>query len=165
MKNKSVVHWICIIVIGFSPPPPLQLRTDAEKRTLLAESGLSWDSEDPKQAQRQSLGGGGLYDTGSLKAEPANKWKKARPAGEGPEAGRGELRRPQTLGQSNMLKRPGRNPPVGVTAPITHTAPSGLKGAGERRDTQTHGRPAGRERYTEGEIYADCRAERVYLES
>ncbi|CAL8250137.1 unnamed protein product [Arctogadus glacialis] len=142
-NTSPVLNSLPTTPIGSRRNSGVVLRTDAEKRTLLAESGLSWDSEDPKQGQRQSLGGGGLYDTGSLKAEPAHKWKKARPAGEGPEAGRGELRRPQTLGQSNMLKRPGRNPPVGVTAPITHTAPSGLKGAGT---VKSEGKPVDKSR-------------------
>lgn len=105
------------------------MRTDAEKR--LVESGLSWDSDDTKPS-RKSLGSN-VYDTGSLKSEPANKWKKARPQGDGIEGSRGELKKPQTLGQGNVLKK-GRNPPVGVTSPITHTSQSGLKVAGEWRN-------------------------------
>ncbi|KAM6977022.1 neuron navigator 1-like isoform 3-T3 [Aplochiton taeniatus] len=102
----------------------VQLRTDAEKRSLV-ESGLSWDSDDAKPGRKSQ--GGGVYDTGSLKTESANRWKKTRPQGEGLEGSKGELRKPQALGQSHALKKAGRNPPVGVTSPITHTPQSGLK--------------------------------------
>ncbi|CAL8366991.1 unnamed protein product [Lota lota] len=129
-NTSPVLNSLPTTPIGSRRNSGVVLHTDAEKRSLLVDSGMSWDSEDPKKQGRQSLGGGGLYDTGSLKTESASKWKKARPPGEGPEVGRGELRKPQTLGQSNMLKRPGRNPPVGVTSPITHTSQSGLKVAG-----------------------------------
>lgn len=95
------------------------------------ESGLSWDSEDTKPSRISQ--GSGFYDTGSLKSESANKWKKTRTQGEGLEGGKGELRKPQSLGQGNMLKK-GRNPPVGVTSPITHTSQSGLKVAGKWRN-------------------------------
>lgn len=107
------------------------MRTDAEKRSLV-ESGLSWDSDDSKPDRKSHSGS--IYDTGSLKSESANKWKKTRTQGEGQEGGRGELKKPQTLGPGNMLKK-GRNPPVGVTSPITHTSQSGLRVAGERRNT------------------------------
>lgn len=110
------------------------MRTDAEKRSLV-ESGLSWDTDDTKPSRKSQ--GGGVYDTGSLKSESANKWKKTRTQGEGLEGGKGELKKPQTLGHGNMLKK-GRNPPVGVTSPITHTSQSGLKVAGEWRNTHTH---------------------------
>uniref|UniRef100_A0A3B3ZF88 Neuron navigator 1 n=1 Tax=Periophthalmus magnuspinnatus TaxID=409849 RepID=A0A3B3ZF88_9GOBI len=99
------------------------MRTDAEKRSLV-ESGLSWDADDSKPS-RKSLGSS-IYETGSLKSESAQKWRKSKAPGEGLEGGRGELKKPQALGQGNMLKK-ARNPPVGVTSPITHTAPSGLK--------------------------------------
>ncbi|XP_029361562.1 neuron navigator 1 isoform X2 [Echeneis naucrates] len=102
------------------------MRTDAEKRSLV-ESGLSWDSDDTKPSRKSQ--GSSIYETGSLKSESANKWKKTKPQGEGPEVGKGELKKPQTLGQGNVLKK-GRNPPVGVTSPITHTTQSGLKVAG-----------------------------------
>ncbi|KAM3872366.1 neuron navigator 1-like [Diretmus argenteus] len=113
--------------IGSRRNSAIVLRTDAEKRSLV-ESGLSWDSDDTKPSRKSQ--GGGVYDTGSLKTESANKWKKIRPPGEGLEGGKGELKKPQTLGQSNVLKKGGRNPPVGVTSPITHTTQSGLKVAG-----------------------------------
>lgn len=103
------------------------MRTDAEKRSLV-ESGLSWDTDVTKPGRKSH--GSGVYDTGSLKSESANKWKKTRTQGEGLEGGKGELKKPQTLGHGNVLKK-GRNPPVGVTSPITHTSQSALKVAGE----------------------------------
>ncbi|XP_056240193.1 neuron navigator 1-like isoform X4 [Seriola aureovittata] len=112
--------------IGSRRNSAIVMRTDAEKRSLV-ESGLSWDSDDTKPSRKSQ--GGSIYDTGSLKSESANKWKKTRPQGEGLEGGKGELKKPQTLGQGNVLKK-GRNPPVGVTSPITHTSQSGLKVAG-----------------------------------
>ncbi|KAM9785796.1 neuron navigator 1-like [Neosynchiropus ocellatus] len=109
--------------IGSRRNSAVVMRTDAEKRSLV-ESGLSWDSEESKPG-RKSLGSG-LYDPGSLKSDSANKWKKSRPAREGGEATKGELKKPQTLGHGNALKK-GRTPPVGVTSPITHSAQGGLK--------------------------------------
>ncbi|KAG7519989.1 hypothetical protein JOB18_020670 [Solea senegalensis] len=119
--------------IGSRRNSTIVMRTDAEKRSLV-ESGLSWDSDDTKPGRKSQGGGGGgggggVYDTGSLKSESANKWKKSRPQGEGLDGGRGELRKPQTLGHGNALKK-GKHPPVGVTSPITHTSQSGLKVAG-----------------------------------
>uniref|UniRef100_A0A3Q1FI26 Neuron navigator 1 n=1 Tax=Acanthochromis polyacanthus TaxID=80966 RepID=A0A3Q1FI26_9TELE len=110
--------------IGSRRNSTIVMRTDAEKRSLV-ESGLSWDSDDNNKPSRKSQGSS-VYDTGSLKSEAGNKWKKTRPQGEGLEGGKGELRKPHTLGQGNVLKK-GRNPPVGVTSPITHTSQSGLK--------------------------------------
>ncbi|XP_041945636.1 neuron navigator 1 isoform X2 [Alosa sapidissima] len=102
----------------------VMLRTDAEKRSLV-ESGLAWYSEEGKVARK--LDAGGAYDTGSLKTEPSSRWKKSRPL-EGAahdKAGR-EVKKPQSLGQPGNFKK-GRNPPVGVTSPITHTSQSVLK--------------------------------------
>lgn len=110
------------------------MRTDAEKRSLV-ESGLSWDSDDTKPSRKSQ--GSSVYDTGSLKSESAHKWKKTRPPGDGLQGGKGELKKPQTLGQGNVLKK-GRNPPVGVTSPITHTSQSGLRVAGKWRNTHSH---------------------------
>ncbi|GAA6222723.1 neuron navigator 1-like isoform X4 [Lates japonicus] len=112
--------------IGSRRNSAIVMRTDAEKRSLV-ESGLSWDTDDTKPSRKSQ--GSSVYDTGSLKSESANKWKKTRPQGEGLEGGKGELKKPQTLGQGNVLKK-GRHPPVGVTSPITHTSQSGLKVAG-----------------------------------
>lgn len=112
-----------------SPPfLSLQLRTDAEKRSLV-ESGLSWYSEDGKASHKLD---NCSYDSGSLKTEAPSKWRKKPPSlsedfGVGV---KGELKKPQSLGQPGSFKK-GRNPPVGVTSPITHTSQSMLKVAGE----------------------------------
>ncbi|XP_062397561.1 neuron navigator 1-like [Sardina pilchardus] len=125
--------------IGSRRNSAIVLRTDAEKRSLV-ESGLTWYSEEAK-ALRRSEGG---YDTGSLKTETSgSKWKKSsRVLDDGGGGGgvgggtgvmgvtgvKGELRKPQTLSQhgGGGLKK-GRNPPVGVTSPITHASQSMLK--------------------------------------
>ncbi|XP_010764976.1 neuron navigator 1 isoform X2 [Notothenia coriiceps] len=112
--------------IGSRRNSAIVMRTDAEKRSLV-ESGLSWDADDTKPGRESH--GSSVYDTGSLKSESANKWKKTRTPGEGLEGGKGELKKPHTLGHGHILKK-GRNPPVGVTSPITHTSQSGLKVAG-----------------------------------
>ncbi|KAM8754994.1 neuron navigator 1-like isoform 5-T5 [Acanthopagrus schlegelii] len=125
--------------IGSRRNSAIVMRTDAEKRSLV-ESGLSWDTDDTKPSRKSQ--GSGVYDTGSLKSESANKWKKTRTHGEGLEGGKGELRKPQALGQGNMLKK-GRNPPVGVTSPITHTSQSGLKVAGS---VKSEGKPMDKSR-------------------
>lgn len=107
--------------------PSSQLRTDAEKRSLV-ESGLSWYSEDGKASRKLD---GGSYDTGSLKTETPSKWRKRPPMSTGEDLGcKGELKKPQSLGQPASFKK-ARNPPVGVTSPITHTSQSMLKVAGE----------------------------------
>ncbi|XP_035244951.1 neuron navigator 1 isoform X2 [Anguilla anguilla] len=108
------------------------LRTDAEKRSL-AESGLSWYSEDGRPP-RKGEGGGG-YDTGSLKTESSAKWRKCRPLeGGGEDAeGKAEPKKPQSLGQPGTFKK-SRNPPVGVTSPITHTSHSLLRVAAQKPD-------------------------------
>lgn len=110
----------------FSSSPPLQLRTDAEKRSLV-ESGLSWYSEDGKVSHKLSSS---AYETGSLKTEAPSKWRKKPPSLSEEAAFRGELKKPQSLGHPGAFKK-GRNPPVGVTSPITHTSQTTLKVAGE----------------------------------
>ncbi|RVE70616.1 hypothetical protein OJAV_G00066000 [Oryzias javanicus] len=110
--------------IGSRRSSTIVMRTDAEKRSLV-ESGLSWDSYDNKSGCKSETSGS--YDTRSLKSESGSKWKKTRPQGDKLEGGKGELKRPQTVGLG--LKK-GRNPPVGVTSPITHTSQTGLKVAG-----------------------------------
>ncbi|XP_035864199.1 neuron navigator 1-like isoform X3 [Sander lucioperca] len=127
--------------IGSRRNSAVVMRTDAEKRSLV-ESGLSWDTDDTKPSRKSQ--GSGVYDTGSLKSESANKWKKTRTQGEGLDGGKGELKKPQTLGQGNVLKK-GRNPPVGVTSPITHTSQSGLKVAGT---VKSDGKPMDKSRLT-----------------
>ncbi|XP_029989942.1 neuron navigator 1 isoform X2 [Sphaeramia orbicularis] len=104
------------------------LRTDAEKRSLV-ESGLSWYSEDGKASQKLSCS----YDTGSLKTEAPSKWRKKPPSLSEDSGSKGELKKPQSLGQPGSFKK-GRNPPVGVTSPITHTSQSMLKVAAPKSE-------------------------------
>ncbi|XP_040050420.2 neuron navigator 1 isoform X3 [Gasterosteus aculeatus] len=125
--------------IGSRRNSAIVMRTDAEKRSLV-ESGLSWENEETKPVRKSQ--GGGVYDTGSLKSESANKWKKTRTQAGRLEGGKGELKKPQTLGQGNVLKK-GRNPPVGVTSPITHTSQSGLRVAGT---VKSDGKPVDKSR-------------------
>ncbi|KAJ8360440.1 hypothetical protein SKAU_G00169650 [Synaphobranchus kaupii] len=112
--------------VGSRRNSSIVLRTDAEK------SGLSWYSEDGKPLRK---GEGGGYDTGSLKTESSAKWRKCRPLeGTGEDAeGRAELKKPQSLGQPGTFKK-SRNPPVGVTSPITHTSHSLLRVAAQKTD-------------------------------
>nr|XP_043880802.1 neuron navigator 1 isoform X2 [Solea senegalensis] len=99
------------------------LRTDAEKRSLV-ESGLSWYSEDGKANAKLSSSS---YDTGSLKTEVPSKWRKKPPSLSEVESGsKCEMKKPQGFGQPGSFKK-SRNPPVGVTSPITHTSQSMLK--------------------------------------
>ncbi|XP_051914602.1 neuron navigator 1 isoform X6 [Hippocampus zosterae] len=126
--------------IGSRRNSAIVMRTDAEKRSLV-ESGLSWDSDNSKPS-RKSLGSSN-YDTGSLKSESDNKWKKSRPLMDSHEGGKGELRKPQTLGHGSHALKKGRNPPVGVTSPITHAPQSGLKVAGT---VKTDGKPTDKSR-------------------
>nr|XP_046239025.1 neuron navigator 1 isoform X14 [Scatophagus argus] len=107
----------------------VMLRTDAEKRSLV-ESGLSWYSEDGKASHKLSSGN---YDTGSLKTEAPSKWRKKPPSLSEDSGGKGELKKPQSLGQPGSFKK-GRNPPVGVTSPITHTSQSTLKVAAPKNE-------------------------------
>ncbi|XP_050951819.1 neuron navigator 1 isoform X2 [Labeo rohita] len=115
--------------IGSRRNSAIVLRTDAEKRSLV-ESGLSWYSEEGK-AQCRNEGG---YDTGSLKAESSSKWKKSRSQDD--TGVKGELRKPQTLGHPPSGLKKSRNPPVGVTSPITHTSQSMLKVPGVPKNDQ-----------------------------
>lgn len=61
----------------------------------------------------------------------ASKWRRERAEScdEAP-AKAGELKKPVSLGPPGSLKK-GKTPPVAVTSPITHTAQSTLKVAGE----------------------------------
>ncbi|XP_016322150.1 neuron navigator 1 [Sinocyclocheilus anshuiensis] len=115
--------------IGSRRNSTIVLRTDAEKRSLV-ESGLSWYSEEGK-AQCRNEGG---YNTGSLKAESSSKWKKSRSQDD--TGVKGELRKPQTLGHPPSGLKKSRNPPVGVTSPITHTSQSMLKVPGVPKNDQ-----------------------------
>lgn len=101
-----------------------QLRTDSEKRSL-AESGLSWYGEGEDKAPKKLD-----YESSSLKMEHGSKWRR-EPSEGGDEGSKGgELKKPVSLGTSGSLKK-GKTPPVAVTSPITHTAQSTLKVAGE----------------------------------
>ncbi|KAM8915475.1 neuron navigator 1 isoform 3-T5 [Spinachia spinachia] len=112
--------------LGSRRSSSVMLRTDAEKRCLV-ESGLSWYSEDGHKLDSCS------YDTGSLKTEPPSKWRKKPPSLGEESACKGELRKPQSLGQPGSFKK-GRNPPIGVTSPITHTSQSTLKVAAPKSE-------------------------------
>nr|XP_014343598.1 PREDICTED: neuron navigator 1 isoform X3 [Latimeria chalumnae] len=101
----------------------IALKTDAEKRSLV-ESGLSWYGESEGKALKK-----GEYESGSLKADQGTKWRRERPENL-EESGKGELKKPQSLGQPGSLRK-GKTPPVGVTSPITHTAQNSLKVAGK----------------------------------
>ncbi|XP_068170856.1 neuron navigator 1 isoform X2 [Antennarius striatus] len=107
----------------------VMLRTDAEKRSLV-ESGLSWYSEDGKAGHKLNSCS---YDTGSLKTEAPSKWRKKPPSVSEDSGSRGEVKKPQSLGQPGSFRK-GRNPPVGVTSPITHTSQSMLKVAAPKSE-------------------------------
>ncbi|XP_061687245.1 neuron navigator 1 isoform X2 [Syngnathoides biaculeatus] len=107
----------------------VMLRTDAEKRSLV-ESGLSWYSEDGKAAHKADAG---AYDTGSLKTEAPSKWRKKPPGLSDELSVKVDARKPQSLGAPASFKK-SRNPPVGVTSPITHTSQSMLKVAAAKSD-------------------------------
>ncbi|XP_030584994.1 neuron navigator 1 [Archocentrus centrarchus] len=107
----------------------VMLRTDAEKRSLV-ESGLSWYSEDGKASHKLDSSS---FDSGSLKTEAPSKWRKKPPSLSEDFGGKGELKKPQSLGQPGSFKK-GRNPPVGVTSPITHTSQSMLRVAAPKSE-------------------------------
>ncbi|TRY82190.1 hypothetical protein DNTS_000383, partial [Danionella cerebrum] len=111
--------------IGSRRNSAIVLRTDAEKRSLV-ESGLSWYSEEGKTRSQSER----AFETVSLKEDSSCHWKKNQTQGE--TALKGELRKPQTL--SGLKKS--RNPPVGVTSPITHTSQSLLKVPGAPKNDQ-----------------------------
>uniref|UniRef100_H2LS65 Neuron navigator 1 n=1 Tax=Oryzias latipes TaxID=8090 RepID=H2LS65_ORYLA len=115
--------------LGTRRSSSVMLRTDAEKRSLV-ESGFSWYSEDGKASHKFNSGS---FDSGSLKTEAPSKWRK-KPPSLGEDFGvKGELKKPQSFGQPGSLNR-GRNPPVGVTSPITHTSQSMLKVAAPKSE-------------------------------
>ncbi|XP_036427154.1 neuron navigator 1 isoform X2 [Colossoma macropomum] len=131
LNASSSLNSLPTTPVGSRRNSSVMLRTDAEKRSLV-ESGFAWYSEDSKTLRKAD---DGTYDTGSLKTESTSKYRKSRPAeGTGQEkTGRGELKKPQSLGQPGNYKK-GRNPPVGVTSPITHTSQSVLKVAAPKGD-------------------------------
>ncbi|XP_076870026.1 neuron navigator 1 isoform X3 [Brachyhypopomus gauderio] len=133
LNASSSLNSLPTTPVGSRRNSSIMLRTDAEKRSLV-ESGFAWYSEDSKAMRKSDSG---AYDTGSLKTESSSKYRKSRPA-EGAvqdKAVRGELKKPQCLGQPGGFKK-GRNPPVGVTSPITHTSQSVLKLAAPKGDTK-----------------------------
>ncbi|KAM4794734.1 neuron navigator 1 [Rhinophrynus dorsalis] len=97
----------------------IALRTDSEKRSL-AESGLSWHSEPEERAPRRME-----YDSGSLKSEHgASRWRREK----NDDTPKSEAKKPVTLGQP---LRKGKNPPVGITSPITHSGQINSKAGGK----------------------------------
>lgn len=60
----------------------------------------------------------------------SSKWRRERPESCDDTSKVGELKKPISLGHPGSLKK-GKTPPVAVTSPITHTAQSALKVAGE----------------------------------
>ncbi|XP_066521963.1 neuron navigator 1 isoform X2 [Hoplias malabaricus] len=133
LNASSSLNSLPTTPVGSRRNSSVMLRTDAEKRSLV-ESGFAWYSEDSKTMQKADSG---TYDTGSLKTESSSKYRKIKPAeSSGQEkTGRGELRKPQSLGQSGNFKK-GRNPPIGVTSPITHSSQSVLKVAVPKGDSK-----------------------------
>ncbi|KAM8867598.1 neuron navigator 1 isoform 2-T4 [Synchiropus picturatus] len=115
--------------LGSRRSSSIMLRTDAEKRSLV-ESGLSWYSEESKSSSKLERSG---YDTGSLKTEAPSKWRKKPPSLSEESAFKAEMKKPQSLGQPGSFRKT-RNPPVGVTSPITHTSQSMLKVAAPKTD-------------------------------
>uniref|UniRef100_A0A3Q3IB20 Neuron navigator 1 n=1 Tax=Monopterus albus TaxID=43700 RepID=A0A3Q3IB20_MONAL len=136
-ENLSSEEFNASLSLNSLPSTPLgsrrscsvMLRTDAEKRSLV-ESGLSWYSEDGKVSHKLDSCS---YDTGSLKTDAPSKWRKKPPSFSEDLGGKGELKKPQMLGQPGSFKK-GRNPPVGVTSPITHTSQSLLKVAAPKSE-------------------------------
>uniref|UniRef100_A0A3Q2THG4 Neuron navigator 1 n=1 Tax=Fundulus heteroclitus TaxID=8078 RepID=A0A3Q2THG4_FUNHE len=115
--------------LGSRRSSSVMLRTDAEKRSLV-ESGLSWYSEDGKASHKLDSCS---FNSGSLKTEAPSKWRKKPPSLSEDFGLKGDLKKPQNLGQPGSFKK-GRNPPVGVTSPITHTSQSMLKVAAPKSE-------------------------------
>ncbi|MED6252161.1 hypothetical protein ATANTOWER_007848, partial [Ataeniobius toweri] len=115
--------------LGSRRSSSVMLRTDAEKRSLV-ESGLSWYSEDGKASHKLDSCS---FNSGSLKTEAPSKWRKKPPSLSEDFGVKGELKKPQSLCQPGSFKK-GRNPPVGVTSPITHTSQSMLKVAAPKSE-------------------------------
>ncbi|XP_072540932.1 neuron navigator 1 isoform X2 [Salminus brasiliensis] len=131
LNASSSLNSLPTTPVGSRRNSSVMLRTDAEKRSLV-ESGFAWYSEDSKALRKADSG---AYETGSLKTESSSKYRKSRlTEGAAPEkAVKGELKKPQSLGQPGSYKK-GRNPPIGVTSPITHTSQSVLKVAAPKAD-------------------------------
>ncbi|XP_044144140.1 neuron navigator 1 isoform X3 [Bufo gargarizans] len=98
----------------------IALRTDSEKRSL-ADSGLSWHSESEERGPRKME-----YDSGSLKSEHgSSRWRREK----NDDSAKSNIKKPVSLGQP---LRKGKNPPVGVTSPITQTGQAVSKGGGAK---------------------------------
>uniref|UniRef100_A0A3B5MPC7 Neuron navigator 1 n=1 Tax=Xiphophorus couchianus TaxID=32473 RepID=A0A3B5MPC7_9TELE len=115
--------------LGSRRSSSVMLRTDAEKRSLV-ESGLSWYSEDGKASHKLDSCS---FNSGSLKSEAPSKWRKKPPSLSEDFGVKADLKKPQSLGQPGSFKKC-RNPPVGVTSPITHTSQSMLKVAAPKSE-------------------------------
>ncbi|XP_067913243.1 neuron navigator 1-like isoform X6 [Heterodontus francisci] len=102
----------------------IALRTDAEKRSMV-ESGLTWYSGSEGKGQKKSEGG---YDASNLKMDQNTKWRRIR-SESAEESTKGELKKPQTTGQTSSLKKGAA--PVGVTTPMTSSGAGSLKVAGK----------------------------------
>ncbi|KAG8450969.1 hypothetical protein GDO86_003302 [Hymenochirus boettgeri] len=71
------------------------------------------------------------YDSGSLKSEHgSSRWRREK----SDELSKSETKKPVTLGQP---LRKGKNPPVGITSPITHAAQTPIKGGGKSEQKAT----------------------------
>ncbi|KAG9485344.1 hypothetical protein GDO78_008431 [Eleutherodactylus coqui] len=100
----------------------IALRTDSEKRSLV-ESGLSWHSESEERGPRRME-----YDSGSLKSEHgSSRWRREKSE----DTPKSDVKKPVSLGQP---LRKGKNPPVGVTSPITQTGQTVSKGGAAKPD-------------------------------
>ncbi|XP_034021451.1 neuron navigator 1 isoform X2 [Thalassophryne amazonica] len=126
---SSSLNTLSSTPLGSRCNSSVMLCTDAEKRSLV-ESGLSWYSEDSKPSHKLDSCS---YETGSLKSEAPSKWRKKPPSLSEDLGYRGELKKPQSLGQPGRFKKV-QNPPVGVTSPITHTSQSMLKVAAPKSE-------------------------------
>ncbi|CAJ0940501.1 unnamed protein product [Ranitomeya imitator] len=88
------------------------------KKRSLVESGLSWHSESEERGPRRME-----YDSGSLKSEHgSSRWRRDK----NDDTPKSDVKKPVSLGQP---LRKGKNPPVGVTSPITQTGQTVSKGA------------------------------------
>uniref|UniRef100_A0A3P9P8R3 Neuron navigator 1 n=1 Tax=Poecilia reticulata TaxID=8081 RepID=A0A3P9P8R3_POERE len=121
-NGSSSLNSLPSTPLGSRRSSSVMLRTDAEKRSLV-ESGLSWYSEDGKASHKLDSCS---FNSGSLKSEAPSKWRKKPPSLSEDFGVKVDLKKPQSLGQPGSFKK-GRNPPVGVTSPITHTSQCMLK--------------------------------------
>ncbi|XP_008407208.1 neuron navigator 1 isoform X4 [Poecilia reticulata] len=128
-NGSSSLNSLPSTPLGSRRSSSVMLRTDAEKRSLV-ESGLSWYSEDGKASHKLDSCS---FNSGSLKSEAPSKWRKKPPSLSEDFGVKVDLKKPQSLGQPGSFKK-GRNPPVGVTSPITHTSQCMLKVAAPKSE-------------------------------